>query len=57
LESKHPNSVDKPVEYFQTMHEGMKKQIGVVKNMVAEDKFLLTAFYLISFQISQNKVI
>ena len=55
LQSKHPDLAEKPLEYFQRMHEGMKKQIGALKNMVVEDKPLLMASYLIALQIAKNK--
>ena len=41
LQSKHPDLAKKPLEYFQRMHEDMKKQKSL-KNMVVEDKSLLT---------------
>ena len=54
LQSKHPDLAKKPLEYFQRMHEGMKKQKSL-KNMVVEDKSLLKASYLIALQIAKNK--
>ena len=54
LQSKHPDLAKKPLEYFQRMHEGMKKQKSL-KNMVVKDKSLLKASYLIAFQIAKNK--
>ena len=47
LQSKHPDLAKKPLEYFQRMHEGMKKQKSL-KNMVVKDKSLLKASYLIA---------
>ena len=54
LQSKHPDLTKKSLEYFQRMHEGMKKQKNL-KNMVVEDKSLLKASYLIALQIAKNK--
>ena len=47
LQSKHPDLAKKPLEYFQRMHEGMKKQKSL-KNIVVKDKSLLKASYLIA---------
>jgi len=55
FQSKRKDLANKPIEYFERMHDDMRKQVITMKKMTIEDKSLLNASYLVALQIAKNK--
>jgi hypothetical protein len=55
LRSKHSDLTDKPLDFFERLHNQMKSQKTQMKNMTTTDKSLLQASYLVALRISKAK--
>ncbi|XP_044300501.1 transcription intermediary factor 1-beta isoform X6 [Varanus komodoensis] len=55
LRSKHSDLIDKPLEFFERLHNQMKIQKTQMKKMTTSDKSLLQASYLVALRILKTK--